>query len=53
MQISHCIPAMTYSINLSKVAQTLENPISIRLNSNKPLDVANAVLEASLWSMST
>jgi hypothetical protein len=46
MQISHCIPAKTYSINLSKVAQAFDNPISIRLNSNKHLDVANAVLEA-------
>jgi hypothetical protein len=34
---------MTYSINLSKVAQALDNPISMRLNSNKPLDVANVV----------
>jgi hypothetical protein len=35
---------MTYSINLSKEAQSLDNPISIRLNSNKPL-LANDQME--------
>ena len=48
MHISHCRPARTHSMSLSKVAPAHDNPKGMRLNSKRPLDVTNAVFGASL-----